>query len=279
MARIAKILLLALPLLGCARDTPAPRAPSAAPNVRVLAQSFPMPGLDRVRGIRVYLPPSYEAGSRRYPVIYLHDGQNLFDDATSYAGEWGVDEALNALAREKGFEAIAVGIDNGGEKRMQELSPWPNAKFGAPQGEAYMRFIVETVKPYIDANYRTEPGRESTAVIGSSMGGLISHYAMLAHGDVFGRIGVLSPSYWFSPLVYEQTRTMPPRLDMRVVLYAGDAEEDRLVPDVMRMRGLLEPLLGAERLRVAVAAGAKHNEAAWRVEFPATVRFLFELER
>jgi predicted alpha/beta superfamily hydrolase len=278
MRRVAVLAAAPLLLIACGSQDPTPRAPSATENVQVLAQAFHMPGLDRERRLRVYLPPNYASGTRHYPVIYLHDGQNLFDDATSFAGEWGIDESLNRLAHETGFEAIAVGIDNGGEKRMQELSPWPNAKFGVPEGEAYMRFIIETVKPYIDANYRTEPGRESTAVIGSSMGGLISHYAMLAHGDVFGRIGVLSPSYWFSPLVYEQTRTMPPRLDMRVVLYAGDAEEDRLVPDVMRMRDLLQPLLGSDRLKVTITAGARHNEAAWRAAFPTVVRFLYELD-
>src|SRR6185369_7256568 len=105
---------------------------------------------------------------RRYPVIYMHDGQNLFDDATSYAGEWGVDETLNELARSHGFEAIVVGIDNGQDRRMTELNPWDNPRFGKAEGAAYMSFIVDVVKPYVDARYRTRSDAQSTAIIGSS---------------------------------------------------------------------------------------------------------------
>src|ERR1700750_628974 len=132
-------------LAACTAPAPAtpPRASTAAPGVHVLAP-LAMPGLGRDRTLRLYLPPSYaSAPDRRYPVIYMHDGQNLFDDATSYAGEWNVDETLDAFARTRGFEAIVVGIDNGGEERLHELSPWTNPKYGPAQGQLYMAFVVD----------------------------------------------------------------------------------------------------------------------------------------
>jgi predicted alpha/beta superfamily hydrolase len=280
MLRWSAVLLFLPALIACGDAPPEARAPSAAANVQVLAsERFVMPGLGRERQIRIYLPPGYATSDRRYPVIYLHDGQNLFDDATSYAGEWGVDEALNALAASDGFEAIAVGIDNGGEKRMNELSPWPHERFGAAEGEAYLRFITDVVKPHVDATYRTRPEREATALVGSSMGGLMSHYGLLARPDVFGRIGVLSPSYWFSDAVYAETGRFAPPADTRVVLYAGDDEGDQMVEDMQRMQALLALRLAEGHLRVHVAEGAEHNEAAWRAEFPATVRFLFGLDQ
>ena len=168
----------------------APRPSTALPNVHVLVPALEMPGLDRSRTLRVYLPPGYARASRRYPVIYMHDGQNLFDDATAYAGEWGVDETLDALAATRGFEAIVVGIDNGGEQRMAELSPWPSKDVPKAEGEAYLGFITTIVKPFIDTVYRTEPGRRHTAIIGSSMGGLLSHYAINRRPDVFALAGV-----------------------------------------------------------------------------------------
>src|ERR1700744_1279936 len=140
------ILLAAFAAALAACGTPAPSAPAkaaaAGPGVHVLAQRLAMPGLGRERTLRLYLPPSYESSpDKRYPVIYMHDGQNLFDDATSYAGEWGVDETLDAFSRTRGFEAIVVGIDNGGEARNHELSPWSNPKIDPAQGEQYMAFV------------------------------------------------------------------------------------------------------------------------------------------
>src|SRR6516225_1401072 len=133
-------------------SAPVPRPSTAGPGVHVLAQRLAMPGLGRERTLRLYLPPSYETSpTRRYPVIYMHDAQSLFDEATSsYGQEWGVDETLDAFARQRGFEAIVVGVDHGGDERLHELSPWTNPKYGPAQGQLYMAFVVDVVKPYID---------------------------------------------------------------------------------------------------------------------------------
>lgn len=259
--------------------TPPPRASTAGPGVHVLAQRLAMPGLGRERTLRLYLPPSYEsAPDKRYPVIYMHDGQNLFDDATSYAGEWGVDETMDAFARTRGFEAIVVGIDNGGDERLRELSPWTNARYGPAQGEQYMAFVVDVVKPFVDTHYRTRPDREDTAIAGSSMGGLISHYALLRYPQVFGKAAIFSPSYWYSNEVYVQTKAHPWPAGTRSYFYIGGREGDESVADVQRMLPLLAtPDHAVRDVTLHVEPDAQHDERAWRAEFPRAVAWLFEV--
>jgi alpha-glucosidase len=253
---------------------PVQRAPSALPNVSVLPEPFTIPGLQRQRTVRLYLPPGYAGSQRRYPVIYMHDGQNLFDDATSYAGEWGVDETLNAMAQAHGFGAIVVGIDNGADKRMTELNPFDHPQFGPGEGEAYVAFIVEVLKPWIDARYRTQPQREATAIFGSSMGGLISDYAMRRHPGVFGRAGVLSPAYWTAPPIWDFAAAHPLPRDARVYLYMGGREGGDMVPLAQRMAGVLQAQ-GTPHVFHLLPEG-EHNEPTWRGVFPQAVRWLFE---
>jgi predicted alpha/beta superfamily hydrolase len=271
-------LLLAAAALWCAAcsSPPPPRAPSALPNVQVLSPPLTIPVLERPRTLRVYLPPSYDQGTRRYPVIYMHDGQNLFDDATSYVGEWGVDEAMNELARSSGFEAIVVGIDHGGDKRMTELNPWPHPQLGPGEGEPYLRFVVEVVKPFVDGRFRTLPEATHTAVIGSSMGGLISQAAIQRYPQVFGKAGVFSPAYWTAPAIFDEAAQKPLPADSRLYLYMGGREGGDMVPDVQRMEALLrrQPAALAYRL----VPEADHNEAAWRAEFARAVRWLYDVK-
>jgi len=259
-----------------AQDKPAPeRVHSAAPNVTVLAQQLAMPGLGRERRLRLYLPPSYASSpNKRYPVLYMHDAQNLFDAATSFAGEWGVDETLNELARKEGLEVIVVGIDNGAAKRTDELIPFPSPVAPKPEGEAYLRFVVEVVKPWIDSHYRSAPDRDHTAIMGSSLGGLISHAALLKHPQVFGRIGVFSPSYWVNLRMFDEVALKPAPPKTRIYLYAGIDEGEQTVGDVVRMASYLRQGNPDLEMELRVVAGAKHNEDAWRAEFPRAVRWL-----
>jgi predicted alpha/beta superfamily hydrolase len=261
-----RTLLITLPALAA---PPAWAASTALPSVRVLPEPLPMPGLHRSRTLRLCLPRSYGLEpQRRYPVIYMHDGQNLFDAATSYAGEWGVDETMDQLARDTGFEALVVGIDNGGEKRNTEMAPYDHAELGKAEGAAYLDFIVNTVKPVIDAGWRTKPEREHTALIGSSLGGLISHAALLWHGDVFSRYGLFSPSYWAAPQLFDETTRATLPAGTVVHLYAGGQEGGRMVELAQRMHTVLARQLSADQLSLNVVAGAGHNEAAWRAELP-----------
>jgi predicted alpha/beta superfamily hydrolase len=267
---------------GAPGQPPPPRVPSALPNVSLLPQPVSMPGLGRERTLRLYLPPSYAeaaAAGRRYPVIYMHDAQNLFDDATSYVGEWHVDETLDALARTHGFEAIVVGIDHGGDKRFNELNPWPHPKFGAGEGEAYMRFIVEVVKPMIDRQYRTLPDAAHTAIIGSSMGGLISDYAIHQWPQVFGKAGVFSPAYWTAPPVFDFVQQHRLPAGARLYYYMGGGEGARAVEQVEQMASVSASTLpvGAASM-LHIEPGAPHNEGAWSKELPDALVWLFELK-
>jgi predicted alpha/beta superfamily hydrolase len=252
------------------------RAATAQPNVQVLPDRLPMPGLNRDRRLRLCLPPSYATQpERRYPVIYLHDAQNLFDDATSFAGEWGVDETLNALAHATGFEAIVVGIDHGDALRIQEMLPWPHAQFTTAEGAAYIDFIALTVKPWIDARYRTRPDAANTAIGGASIGGSISHFALLRHPKLFGRAAIFSPSYWTMPGFFEQVERDPAPASARLFIHIGADEVPQMLEPTRRMHDLLKRQPAAARMRVA--PGARHHEAAWRAAFEPAVRWLFEI--
>src|SRR5690606_33431334 len=132
------------------------------------------------------LPPDYETSTKKYPVLYMQDGQNLFDNKTAYSGEWQIDETLNKLFSEGDYGAIVIGIDNGGEKRIDEYTPWNNPKYGGGEGDLYMQFIAETLKPYVDSHYRTRPEKEYNALIGSSLGALISNYGGVKYRETFG---------------------------------------------------------------------------------------------
>lgn len=252
------------------------RPSTAGPGVHVLSPALTMPGLDRSRTIRVYLPPSYAGSHRRYPVLYMHDAQNLFDDATSFIGEWGVDEAMDALARSRGIEVIVVGIDNGQDKRIKELSPWTNKEYGAAEGRQYMHFLVGTVKPFIDRKYRTRPGVDDTGIMGSSLGGLTSHFAIHEYPNVFGKAGILSPSYWFSSEVYQHSKSHPLRPGARIYLVCGGAEGGQTASNLLRMdRQLRAARVRGLSIHTSIRVGAEHNEKFWKTEFPQAMVYLF----
>lgn len=252
------------------------RLPSAQPNVIVLEQQFAMPGLDRQRTVRLYLPPDYGQQTDYYPVLYMHDGQNVFDDATSYAGEWRVDEALNELSASLGFNLIVVAIDNGADKRLNELSPWTNEKYGEAEGKAYLDFIVDVVKPYIDTHYRTKADVTHTGIIGSSMGGLFSHYAIVARPDVFSKAGIFSPAYWYAEDVYEYVRQHPLPHSAKIDLLVGEKEGTEMVKGLQKMVELIaEQKHPSRHFRSKVVAGKNHNEGFWASEFSQSVLWLY----
>ncbi|MEW7290845.1 alpha/beta hydrolase [Aquimarina sp. 2304DJ70-9] len=249
---------------------------TAQPNVIVIDSLFKIPGLDRTRQIRIYLPPNYEKSDKKYPVVYMHDAQNLFDNATSYAGEWGVDESLNELSKLSDIELIVVGIDNGEEKRMNELSPWENTEFGKAEGKQYMEFIVNTIKPYIDTTYKTQKDREHTAIMGSSMGGLISHYAIYKYPQIFGKAGIFSPSYWYSEKVFDFTKNQPIPEDSRIFLLIGKKEGWDMVKNTRKMNKYIISSHPEKNLKLVVDPKGEHNEAFWRKQFTQAIQWLFK---
>ncbi|KAF5073998.1 putative esterase [anaerobic digester metagenome] len=249
---------------------------TAASNVHIMDEDFFIPQLNRSRRIWIYLPPDYDTSGKDYPVLYMHDGQNLFDSNTSFSGEWQVDETLNAMAGDGIEVPVVVGIDNGGIYRIAEYTPWANQQYGGGDGDAYIRFIVETLKPYIDQNYRTLPGKDHTGIMGSSLGGLISHYGALRYQQTFSKAGIFSPSYWFSDSVWSFTQHSPKQANMKFYQLCGTLEGENTVAHMLRMSDSLETAgFSQEEIFNKVVEGGQHNEALWRDNFREAMLWLF----
>ena len=230
------------------------------------------PQLQTSKKIWLYLPHNYETSEKKYPVIYMHDGQNLFDDKTAFAGEWRVDETLDSLKA----EVIIVGIESSNEKRMDELTPFPNEKYGGGKADTYLDFIVTTLKPYIDTNYRTKTGKMSTAIAGSSLGGLVSYYAILKYPKVFGKAAIFSPSFWFNNSIYTLTENTK-NLKTKLYFMCGDREAETTVADMDKMVDLVnyKRCTCMHLTKKVVIVNGKHNEKLWAKEFGKAYLWLF----
>lgn len=248
------------------------------------------------RDVDVWLPPGYGSDpQRRYPVLYMHDGQNLFDPALGYTGvDWDIDGAMTRLiAAGEIREAIVVGVSNT-PLRFAEYMPKAPVRTdmvgsgidGRPVGraddirsDAYLRFLVEELKPFVDAQYRTRPGRDDTFVMGSSMGGLISLYAAARYPDVFGGVGAVS-THWPACdgcVIDWLGAHLPDPRTHRLYFDYGTATLDALYPpfqarmdEQLRERGYVE----GKNAMTRRFEGAEHNEAAWRARVEIPLRFL-----
>jgi predicted alpha/beta superfamily hydrolase len=233
------------------------------------------PQLRNKRFVDVYLPASYSwDGRRRFPVIYMQDGQNLSDPAIAFGGNtWRLEGALGALAQE-GTEAVVVGVHNTGASRLGEYSPFRDPRHGGGRGERYVRFLEETVKPRVDARYRVRRDRDATIVAGSSMGGLISLYAFFRRPSAFGRAAVMSPSIWFGARrileFVESARFTRGRLyvDVGTDEGAGTLRDARALARILRARGY------GDDFKYVEAAGHKHREQDWANRLPGALAFL-----
>lgn len=235
-------------------------------SVQVSTFNIDAPQLQTTKKIWLYLPKGYAASTKKYPVIYMHDAQNLFDAKTSYVGEWNVDEKLDSL----NAQVIVVGIEHGGDKRIDELTPYKNAKYGGGKADAYLDFIVKTLKPEIDRRYRTKPNAKNTTIWGSSLGGLVSFYALLKYPGIFGKAGVFSPAFWFNRQeIFELTQSQK-KLKSKIYFLCGDSEGDAdMVADLNKMEQLIDSKRCACKMlnKKTIVKGAKHNEKTWRDGF------------
>jgi predicted alpha/beta superfamily hydrolase len=254
-----------------------------------LHQTFHSKILNNDRALIVYLPPGYDAHPKaRYSVLYLHDGQNLFDGATSYipGQEWRVDETAQSLISNGKIEPlIIVGIYNTGAERINEYTPVADLKYQAGgKADLYGRMLVEELKPFIDATYRTRKDARHTGLGGSSLGGLVSLYLGLKYPNVFGRLAVVSPSVWWADKqIVHFTETLPRKPPLRVWLDIGtkegrdakDAEDTtngaRLLRDTLIKKGWKIE----KDLKYFEAEGAEHNERAWAARAALILEFLF----
>jgi predicted alpha/beta superfamily hydrolase len=248
------------------------RKHTASANVHIMDEKFDIPQLGRQRRVWIYLPVDYSTSGKKYPVMYMHDGQNLFDDYTSGYGEWGVDEIMDKMPAKD--QCIIVGIDHGGQYRISEYDPY-DTKYGKGQGDAYVDFLVKNLKPYIDAHYRTKKDPQNTTITGSSMGGLISLYALLKYPDVFGNAGVFSPAFWLSPDLFQYAEKAELEKYSRMYFVCGGSESDTMVPDMKKMVDIIRAKgLNKQNTPEIVVEGAKHNEKQWNGDFPAFYEWL-----
>ena len=235
------------------------------------------------RDVLVYLPPGYETEKRRrYPVLYLHDGQNLFDGATSFVPgqEWRVDETAQALILSRAIEPlIIVGIYNTGKERVEEYTPSADQKFKVGgRADLYGRLIVEELKPFVDSHYRTKRGAADTGLGGSSLGGLVTLHLGLRYPGVFGKLAVISPSVWWDDhRIVREVQSLRAKPRTRVWLDMGTDEGANATADARLLR---DALVGKgwrldRDLKYFEAAGAKHSEAAWAERVGPMLRFLF----
>ena len=256
------------------------------------------PQLRNRRSVDVYLPASYPSG-RRYPVVYMQDGQNLSDPATAFAGTWDLEATLDRLAASS-LEAIVVGVHNMGEARLAEYSPFPDRRHGGGDADPYLEFLTATLKPRIDRLFRTRGDREETAILGSSMGGLVSLYAFFRFPSIFGRAAAMSPSLWFGGQAIldfvENARTSTGRLYVdvgrqegggtlrdarrlgRLLIAKGFARDRRARRTRAEYRGVDRRGRhdGKPRLRYVEDPRGRHNEAAWAGRLEGALRFLLE---
>ena len=257
-------------------------ASTASTNVHLLDSAFYIPQLDRHRKVWIYLPDDYTTSGKRYPVLYMHDGQHLFDEATSQGRigpiEWGVDEVIDSATA----KCIVVAINHQADysDRVPEFYFRPNEDYPTVEGPQYLAFIAETLKPYVDAHYRTLSDKANTALAGSSMGGLITFYGGLAYPEVFGTLGVFSPSIWLDHGNIENELTTLTNIanihTQRYYFYAGTSENRRkpdgtfvhMNADVQRATSLLRKAADPEIER-SVREEGRHGALYWREAFPA----------
>jgi len=238
---------------------------TASANVHIIDTAFAMPQLGRTRKIWIYIPADYATTQDRYPVIYMQDGQNLFDDYTAYAGEWNVDETLDDLIKSGTPPCIVVGIDNG-PQRMTEYNPYTFEKFGKGEGDQYVDFLTNTLKPFVDNNFRTISDKKNTIIVGSSMGGLISYYAMLKYPEVYGNAGIFSPSFWIAEKIKNLTDLTRSTFNGKVFFYIGGQEGD---VNVQNMQEVADRLGNHSKAIISTHIDPQglHNEQAWRKWF------------
>lgn len=245
-----------------------------------------IPQLNRMRKVWVYLPPDYSSSGNPQPVIYMHDGQNLFyDDLTAYGSAWHVQDSLDKIFSESGSGAIVVGVESLDSRRLSEYSPWKISPFALKEkrtiakkpndggeGDLYAQFFARNLKTYIDTHYNTDSRREATAVIGSSMGGLISCYLGLKFQDVYGTMGLFSTYTPFNQRAFDRfMAATPQKLPQNAFVYCGGKEGLEYVSDARMLNCSLKLYSDLSKrgvyCRLVFDSQMKHYETAWQKYF------------
>jgi len=253
-----------------------PYRPSQLPQIHLISEEFEIPQLNKTRKIWALLPHDYDTSIDHYPVLYLQDAQNLFNENAEF-GNWQIDKKLAVMSDYGIGKVIIIAVEHGQKERLLEYNVGKTV-LGKGQGKEYIRFITDTLKPFVDRTYRTKPEREFTGIGGSSMGGLVSIFSGLMYPEVFGKLMIFSPSLWVIPKIKLGFLDIFEPMDTRIYLYAGGEESETMVEHVTKFRKRLlkrESLQGKMKVRLSINEHGKHNESYWSDEFPKAIEWLF----
>lgn len=225
--------------------------------------SIESPELNKSKKIWLYLPENYKTSKKKYPVIYLHDGQNLFVSKASNSTQWNIDKKLDSLKA----QVIVVGIESSGHQD-EELSPYPTEKHPEASGEKYTEFLVKTLKPYIDSHYKTKTDAANTTIIGSAVSGVTAMYTVLKYPTVFGKAGIFSPSFWVSDKIYTLAASSP-TLNSKIYFLTGNNESEEMVIDLQKMKTTLleNNVISKSNLFVSIVPNGASNQKLWQDGF------------
>ena len=245
------------------------------PQVVLLSDEFEIPQLNKTRKIWALLPHDYDNSGESYPVMYLQDAQNLFNEEAEY-GNWEIDKKLAVMSEYKIGKIIIIAIEHAEEDRLKEYN-FGKTVLGKGQGKKYIKFLTETLKPFVDTNFRTKTDRQNTGIGGSSMGGLISIFSGLRYPDIFGRLMIFSPSLWVKPdmkiKVDDENNS-----DTKIYLYAGGDESETMISHVKNFKECIiatEFVKDKMKINLSINKQGKHNEIYWSDEFPKAIEWLF----
>jgi len=253
-----------------------PYRPSQLPKIHLISEEFEIPQLNKTRKIWALLPHDYETSTESYPVLYLQDAQNLFNENADF-GNWQIDKKLAVMSDYGIGKVIVIAVEHAESERIQEYNVG-RTLLGTGNGKQYIRFLTDTLKPFVDKTYRTKPERDFTGIGGSSMGGLVSIFSGLVYPEVFGKLMVFSPSLWVIPKIKLGFMDFFEPLETRLYLYAGGDESDTMVSHVTKLKKRLlkrESLQGKMKVRLSINMEGKHNETYWSDEFPKAIEWLF----
>lgn len=252
-----------------------PFKPNYLPQVLLISDEFEIPQLNKTRKIWALLPHDYDKSDERYPVMYLQDAQNLFNEDAPY-GNWEIDKKLAVMAEYKIGKIIIIAIEHAEEDRIKEYNVGKTV-LGKGQGKKYIRFVTETLKPFVDSNFRTKKEREFTGIGGSSMGGLISVFCGLMYPEIYGKLMIFSPSLWVVPKLTIDSDNENAE-DTKIYLYAGGEESETMIEHVKSFKKNMiasEFVKDKMKINLSINMEGKHNETYWSDEFPKAIEWLF----
>ena len=248
---------------------------SYLPQVLLISDEFEIPQLNKTRKVWALLPHDYDSSKDSYPVMYLQDAQNLFNEEAPY-GNWEIDKKLAVMAEYKIGKIIIIAIEHAEEERIREYNVGKTI-LGKGQGKQYLKFITETLKPFVDTNFRTKPERQHTGIGGSSMGGLISVFCGLIYPKVYGKLMIFSPSLWVVPKLTIDSENEN-NDDTKIYLYAGGEESENLIEQVKNFKNNMiasEFVKDKMKINLSINLEGKHNETYWSDEFPKAIEWLY----